>query len=59
MGSESQLVSYCLLFFLCFCLWVSVGNAGSGDDRVEGEAESKRGGGETGGGAIGVERVER
>ena len=26
---------------------------------VEGEAESKRGGGEIGGGVVGVERVER
>ena len=31
---------------------------GSGDDGVKGEAESKRGGGEIGGGVVGVERVE-
>ena len=57
MGSGSQLVSYYILFFLCFCLWVCVRNVGS--DGVEGEVESKRGGGEIGGGAVGVERVER
>ena len=32
---------------------------GNDDDGVEGEEESKRGGGETGEGAVGVERVHR
>ena len=52
-------MSYCLLFFLCFCLWVWVWYAGSDDDGVEGEAESKRGGWENGGGAVEVESGER
>ena len=30
-----------------------------GSDGVKGEVESKHGGGETGGGIVGVERVER
>ena len=38
------MVSYYLLFFLCFCLWVLVWYVGSGDDGVEGEAENKCGG---------------
>ena len=46
-------------FFLCCCLWVWVGYAGSGDNGVEGKVESKRGCWESGGGAVGAERVER
>ena len=48
------------LLYTVFSLFLLMGLSWEcGKRGVEGEVESKRGGGETGGGAVRVERVER